>query len=404
MLKEIHSDSKDMKLIETVENTLDEYFGKLSIIQNAPSDITTNELDEIVKVSDEKANLALIKLRTNILPRLIKQQEITQNKVNELNDKTVLISIILIPIILFSNLLTIRFIKRIEGTSKELETIFNVSPDGILYIDKNGGILRTNKMAEKIFGYKANEFINLSVEELVPDNIKEQHLSLRREFSQKTQSKEMGNRDSQIQGVRKDGSLVDLNVSIAAEVFDGTIKSVCIVKYISLQNELEFVADTDHLTSVSNRRSFDKTLKEELARNSRENKTLALLIIDLDNFKLLNDKSGHTSGDAALKKVAEYLQCNSRPYDHLARWGGDEFVLLCSNMSVSDATNCAEKLCSGFNSISFPWEQKLTLSIGVSSTNNLNPLSAEDFLDAADKALYAAKKNGRNQAKHFDLL
>lgn len=401
ILKNLSESNQDLEAIETIENTLNEYRHKLSIAQSQ-SNLSTNELDERLRVNDVQAELALNTLRTRILPKLKAQQDTINKSVKELNKSSAIISFFIIPLFLFSNFLAIRLIRQLTSTKEELATIFDFSPEGILYVENNGKILKANKFAEQLFGYTHDEFIDLSIEDLVPVSIRKKHQSLRKEFSQKIQSKEMGDRNSKIQGIRKDGSLVDLRITLAANELNGVMRSVCVIKDITQDNELKTAAETDHLTSINNRRFFDEVLQKELARSAREDKPLSLLMIDLDHFKPLNDHYGHTEGDKALKAVSEYLQKYTRSYDHLARWGGDEFVILCPNMSAPDALPHADRIRSGFETLDFPWDQKLTLSVGVACTNKQNPMTAKALLEAADGAVYAAKQNGRNQVKYFE--
>ena len=182
------------------------------------------------------------------------------------------------------------------------------------------------------------------------------------------------------------------------------MRVVCLITDKTEHCLLEDVASKDHLTGIYNRRSFDEILAKEIHRNYRENKTLTLLMIDLDNFKSLNDNFGHVAGDEALKMIAAFLQQHTRAYDHLARWGGDEFVMLCPDLSAVDSLNYAERIRADFENQNFPYDYNLSLSIGIASTNNDNPMLDSDLLNCADKAVYVAKESGRNQVRHFDLI
>ena len=336
-LKKLSANNNDLEVVKTIEETLLEYQRKLQLARQQNHKLPTNQLDRLVKVSDTPAETALNTLRLKILPRLKEQQQITNEKVDQLNQRTVTISLILIPIFMFANFLTVQLIRQLIATTQELSTIFNSSPDTILYVHSDGRILKANKRAEQLFGYSIKELTQLSIEDLIPHELREKHQLLRHKFSQAIQSREMGERDAHIQGITKNGNLVDLHIAIANNNSHDEIRTVCIIKDITRHNELKLAAGTDHLTSVNNRRSFDDALTKELARNIRENNTLSLLMIDLDHFKSLNDDYGHTTGDIALKEVSEYLQQHTRTYDHLARWGGDEFVILCPNLSASSA-------------------------------------------------------------------
>lgn len=398
------STEEEQQTISVIEMTLDEYYKKLVDAKHNHINLPINQLDELVKVDDSAADKALNELRINLLPSLKKQQLITNEKVNALNKRTIFVTALLLPIFIFSNILTIRLIRRLTSVAEELATIFDSSPDAILYVADNGKILKANKVAEPLFGYSVDELCQLTIEKLIPENLHKEHILLRQEFVKRVQSKEMSNRNSRIQGVRKDGSLVDLHVSIASNEYRGKMRTVCIAKDVTQYNRLKQEALTDHLTGLYNRRAFDEVLKKELARTNRGKKNLSLLMIDLDHFKTLNDTLGHIEGDEALKDVAYFLKKHSREYDHLARWGGDEFILLCPELSIDDAFKNAERIRSDFEQAVADWPVKLTLSIGVATTKTGDDEHAQLLLDRADEAVYAAKENGKNQVKHYDYL
>lgn len=159
--------------------------------------------------------------------------------------------------------------------------------------------------------------------------------------------------------------------------------------------ELEFIATHDILTSLPNRYLFFGQLQQIINRAHRHPLQAAILYIDLDHFKEINDTCGHDTGDAILKKVAELLQSVLREDDLVARLGGDEFIiLLCDIQGPSDAAAVAERIIAQFNQV-FCRETALTPSIGIS----LYPLDSEDaqqLIRYADQAMYRAKINGNS--------
>lgn len=164
---------------------------------------------------------------------------------------------------------------------------------------------------------------------------------------------------------------------------------------------LEARNNEDPLTGVKNRRYFDKKLTMELRRSKREQTEFSLLMIDIDHFKQVNDRYGHLAGDAALKHVAAvFNQLLRRPADEACRYGGEEFAILLPNTAHQGAIQLAEKIRQHIEQhhVEFSSQQiKLTLSIGVHTSIIDDANSADSVTDAADKALYHAKKNGRNQ-------
>jgi len=159
--------------------------------------------------------------------------------------------------------------------------------------------------------------------------------------------------------------------------------------------EVERLVNTDALTLLSSRYYFDKKMTEEKARSRRFNELLSLIAFDLDNFKPVNDTYRHASGDLVLNKVGKVVLNNIREVDVAARWGGDEFVLLLANTSLSKAVLLAEKLRELINSQAGIKEFSVTTSFGV--TQLLDKDDLKTFIKRVDDALYNSKNAGRNQ-------
>ncbi|TVP90546.1 MAG: diguanylate cyclase [Pseudomonadaceae bacterium] len=158
---------------------------------------------------------------------------------------------------------------------------------------------------------------------------------------------------------------------------------------------LERLARHDDLTGLFNRRGMNELLHEVQARCQRENQSYGLIWLDLDNFKDLNDNHGHSMGDHALKAVAEQLRAGIRPYDHAARWGGDEFLVLLTPCDPSTLARTAERLRAMIAEASGQQGPMFTVSVGACLASADRPLHT--VLQAADEALYQAKQAGRNQ-------
>lgn len=159
--------------------------------------------------------------------------------------------------------------------------------------------------------------------------------------------------------------------------------------------ELHIMATTDKLTGVINRRAIESVIDKEMYRKKRYDNPVSLLILDLDHFKEINDQYGHAAGDEVLSKVAETIESSLRSSDKVARWGGEEFVIVAANTNISDALILSHKICKEIESIDFENIRTVTASIGVAEY-----LSDEDFhqwYQRVDSALYSAKKEGRNR-------
>jgi diguanylate cyclase (GGDEF)-like protein len=186
-------------------------------------------------------------------------------------------------------------------------------------------------------------------------------------------------------------------------------------------DELRRISTVDALTEISNRRRFDELLEREWQRSLRASNPLALLLMDIDHFKLFNDRYGHPAGDACLHSVAAVLRdACMRPADDVARIGGEEFALLLPQTTLAGAEKVARRVMAGVESLAIPHESSptaghVTVSVGLAYFGNncvrrmphADPRfddgirrhdNASDLVKCADQALYAAKRAGRSQA------
>jgi len=164
------------------------------------------------------------------------------------------------------------------------------------------------------------------------------------------------------------------------------------------QVKLEILADNDPLTGLKNRRVFSENFIYFFKLFKRDNNPLCLLFIDLDNFKSINDTYGHNVGDVVLKQTSKILQQNIRSTDLIARWGGEEFVILFINTSIKEAEEITNKLLLSIESdLKLREEVKdgITASFGLTQCQNND--TTEGAINRADKAMYSAKENGKNQ-------
>ena len=169
------------------------------------------------------------------------------------------------------------------------------------------------------------------------------------------------------------------------------------------QEELKRLSLVDGLTGVANRRHFDELLDREWRRAKREKKPLCLVMIDLDLFKRFNDTHGHLAGDDCLKAVSQALdETLKRPGDFVARYGGEEFVALLPGTGLASGCLVAESLRAAVYGLDLPHQGgnepgRVTISLGVSSTDTGEPATPQELINLADTALYQAKEQGRNR-------
>jgi diguanylate cyclase (GGDEF)-like protein len=169
------------------------------------------------------------------------------------------------------------------------------------------------------------------------------------------------------------------------------------------------LATYDSLTSLLNRWAIEEHAEAELSRVRRDSGSVSVLLLDIDHFKAVNDEHGHLAGDQALRLVADLLVQNTRPYDWVGRWGGEEFLVVLPETDLLEASTVAERVRAGVATsrlaLSTGKFLQLQVSVGVTSTSvasdMLPPLKV--LLQQADEALYYAKREGRNRVCMFSL-
>jgi diguanylate cyclase (GGDEF)-like protein len=167
----------------------------------------------------------------------------------------------------------------------------------------------------------------------------------------------------------------------------------------ALLEQMERMANTDGLTHIANRRTFEANLEKEMARSIRSGEPVSLVMLDIDHFKVLNDTWGHQKGDEVLREVAVALQAGSQEFDTIARYGGEEFAVILPGTGPDAAWAGAQRLhrlvTEGVTSV------PITVSLGVASAP-VEARTAQSLVKAADDALYQAKRAGRNRVSSAD--
>ena len=207
---------------------------------------------------------------------------------------------------------------------------------------------------------------------------------------------------------KKDGSLYyeDLTISPILDkngdisYFVATSKDVS--SQIELEERLKIMATTDALTGIYNRYKMNEEIEFEIKKSKRYKKSFALIMFDIDFFKVVNDTYGHDIGDRVLEELAQVVRHNIRATDTFARWGGEEFMILARNSDEDSATLLAEKIRKKVENFLFADKISITISIGI-SIYRANK-KKETLLKEADRALYRAKAQGRNKTVLFDSI
>ena len=163
------------------------------------------------------------------------------------------------------------------------------------------------------------------------------------------------------------------------------------------EQRLKELSEVDSLTKVYNRLKLDSLLEYELVRANRYGSTLSVIMVDVDNFKSVNDTYGHIVGDKVLIQITQIMKNNIRTTDILGRWGGEEFLVICPETDSKNAESLATKLMVEVQKHAFPKVEAQTCSFGVSSYKKNDDYTK--LVHRADKALYTAKEDGKNQVK-----
>ena len=297
-----------------------------------------------------------------------------------------------------------------EEKQKQQAEILEQIQDSVISTDLNDIVTHWNHGASIIHGYTSEEMVGKSIHTLYPKSEEKKVHWIRQ------QALLHGSYQDQIYKITKNGDIIFTNVS-ASVLKNDSGKVIGITRYsqdITRKKEIEdqlkeqtkllnFQAYHDTLTQLPNRALFDDRLQQSIASAHRHNETFALLFIDLDNFKQINDTLGHHYGDEVLKIVAQRLSSCIKEGDTLSRVGGDEFTMLIQNLNTSES---ASKIANRILHTLKPsmqietHELHITASIGISLYPK-DSILKNDLLKYADTAMYKAKDEGKNTHQFY---
>jgi diguanylate cyclase (GGDEF)-like protein/PAS domain S-box-containing protein len=272
--------------------------------------------------------------------------------------------------------------------------------DGMMTLDADGTIRSWNAAAEKLFGYLMSEIVGRNVSVLIPEELREANVASTRRFLATGQSNVVERGNLSYPALRKDGSRFELEFAVSRMDEGRTPQLVVVFRDITerkaAEQRLTQLALHDALTGLPNRASFERRVEEALPRRRRGAGQLALLVMDLDRFKSINDSLGHAAGDQLLIAFARRLHGALRENDLVARLGGDEFTIVAESLgNAADAAAIAEKVLAAMRE-PFTIENLalvVTTSIGVALYRDGD--TAKTLMKRADTALYEAKDAGR---------
>jgi diguanylate cyclase (GGDEF)-like protein/PAS domain S-box-containing protein len=280
--------------------------------------------------------------------------------------------------------------------------VFLYSDLAILISDQQGRIVDVNPSLARMFGYVPEELRGQEVALLVPPRFRRRHARHQAGFmaSPDAATRSMNDRQN-IYGYRKDGSEFPAQASLsrmrngASDMVIVTLQDISRQKLI--EERLTWQATHDPLTGLPNRAQLTERLEKALERAKRSGFAVGVIFVDLDNFKLVNDTYGHDTGDKLLMAIAERLMGLVRAGDTVARFGGDEFVIISEQVKDSVAiVNLAERINKAARDVLSIGGHRITATVSLGVTVGQGTDSAQDLLRKSDAAMYSAKDSGRD--------
>lgn len=283
-----------------------------------------------------------------------------------------------------------------------IREVVNTAFDGIITVNGDGIIESFNPAASRIFGYREEEVIGRNINLLVPGEYHTLHDAHIEHV--KDEDSEKLKRPREMTGKRKDGSIFPMEIGIGIkQKKDGWLFTAIfrdITERKKMQNRLKRMAITDELTGVYNRFFFNARFEQGFKHALRYQQALTLMVLDIDNFKSINDSLGHAAGDTYLTAFARQIAKSCRDTDTVCRYGGEEFVIMLPETDIKNAELLAARLLRGIGELRVAFdgnEIATTVSIGLAAFDSQLVQSSEDLFKLADSALYRAKKGGKNR-------
>lgn len=288
----------------------------------------------------------------------------------------------------------------------ELSNVIEYANDAYVSMDRHGIVRAWNRMAEEIFGWRAGEAIGKHLSRLiVPEHLRQAHQEGLLRYVASGRSSVLGRR-MELPAIRKDGAglFVEIRIHVVdaggEPIFSAFLHDITERKAQEAEREHEIMHDA--LTGLPNRRAFHRALDVTQARAARRGLALAVLFIDLDGFKTVNDTFGHGAGDALLREIAARLQDTLRRSDQAFRLAGDEFTVIveCRRDAPDDAHRVADKI---IGAVSKPVQVagtalRVGASIGI-ALDDTGTRPIESLMEEADRYMYEAKRAGRGTVR-----
>lgn len=294
----------------------------------------------------------------------------------------------------------------IKTSEARFRAITEAASDSIVTIDSYGRIIAWNSAAEREFNYSAGEILEQNVTVIIPERFRQAHKAGLARLLAGGRGSWLG-RTVELNALRRDGSEFPIELSLSVWESQNKVFFTGIMRDITerkrAQDAIAHLAYHDIVTDLPNRRLFVSTMEKALSGAERHQERAAVLFLDLDGFKEINDRHGHAIGDALLQAVAERLTKALRRADTAARTGGDEFNIILSTIKNREAAG--RVVLKFLKVIAAPYkvrgqEIRMTASVGVSIYPD-DGSDGETLLSKADKALLSAKRHGKNSYRFY---
>ncbi len=295
----------------------------------------------------------------------------------------------------------------LKNSEERFRAVSDTAQDAIVMVDSSAHVIYWNRAAERIFGYSRDEAIGKSVHQwLAPPRYQTKANAAVGVFATTGRGGILG-KTLEMAAMHKDGTEFPIELSVASLLLGSEWHAVATIRDITERKrsleQIRFTALHDNLTGLANRAVFVEALQQAIQRAERDGEKFAVLYLDLDHFKDVNDTLGHPVGDLLLQALADRLRSSIRAMDTVARFGGDEFALIQTGIPEPlDAAVLADKV---LKAIASPFtiqgdEIRTGASIGI-AVYGLDSPTAETLLAHADVALYRAKAEGRGTYRFF---
>ena len=295
---------------------------------------------------------------------------------------------------------------QLQNSENRVQAVLDNVEEGIITLNDTGMIELFNPGAERMFGYRSHEVIGKSMSILMPEPFRSEHDEYLGRYLDTGQSSVMGVA-REVGALRRDGGLFPMELRISEFYLGGLRRFIGTMRDITERRATEakiiHLAHFDALTNLPNRRLVQDRIQQAIVGAQRSGSEFAVLFIDLDKFKDVNDTLGHDAGDRLLEIVAHRLTESLRAQDTVGRQGGDEFIVLLASLSTAeDAARVAQKI---LDAMAVPFELNgQTLRSGASigiATYPQDGADVETLLKNSDTAMYGAKDAGRNNYQFF---